>query len=43
MYFKGELNPKIDFSSFEYLGLVEQLYEVLFNFYLSSSEKFDVL
>ena len=26
--FKGELNPKIDFSSFEYLGSVEQLYEV---------------
>ena len=26
--FKGELNPKIDFSSFEHLGIVEQLYEV---------------
>ena len=26
--FKGELNPKIDFSSFEHLDLVEQLYEV---------------
>ena len=25
--FKGELNPKIDFSSFEHLGIVEQLYE----------------
>ena len=25
---KGELNPKIDFSSFEHLGIVEQLYEV---------------
>ena len=26
--FKGELNPKIDFSSFEHIGIVEQLYEV---------------
>ena len=26
--FKGELNPKIDISSFEHLGIVEQLYEV---------------
>ena len=25
---KGKLNPKTDFSSFEHLGLVEQLYEV---------------
>ena len=25
---KEELNPKIDFSSFENLGIVEQLYEV---------------
>ena len=25
---KGELNPKIDFLSFEHLGIVEQLYEV---------------
>ena len=25
---KGELNPKIDFSSFLHLGIVEQLYEV---------------
>ena len=25
---KGELNPKIDFLSFEHLGTVEQLYEV---------------
>ena len=25
---KGELNHKIDFSSFEHLGRVEQLYEV---------------
>ena len=25
---KGELNPKTDFSSFEHLGIVEQLYEV---------------
>ena len=24
--FKGELKPKIDFSSFEHLGIVEQLY-----------------
>ena len=24
---EGELNPKIDFSSFEHLGIVEQLYE----------------
>ena len=26
--FKGELNPKIDFSSFEHLGTAEQLYQV---------------
>ena len=26
--FKGELNPKIDFSSSEQLDIVEQLYEV---------------
>ena len=26
--FKGKLNPKIDFSSFEHLGIVEQLYEI---------------
>ena len=26
MFFKGELNPKINFSSFEHLGIVEQLY-----------------
>ena len=25
--FKGELNPKIDFLSFEHLDIVEQLYE----------------
>ena len=25
---KEELNPNIDFSSFEHLGIVEQLYEV---------------
>ena len=25
---KGELNPKIDFSSFEHLSIVEQLHEV---------------
>ena len=25
-FFKGELNPKIDFSSFEHLGIVEQIY-----------------
>ena len=24
--FKGQLNPKIDFSSFEHLGIVEQLF-----------------
>ena len=23
---KGELNPKVNFSSFEHLGIVEQLY-----------------
>ena len=41
---KGELNPTIDFSSFEHLGIVEQLYEVFFLSCLpSSSEKFDVL
>ena len=28
--FKGELNPKINFLSFEHLGIVEQLYEVFF-------------
>ena len=28
LWFKGELNPKIDFSPFEHLGIVEQLYEV---------------
>ena len=28
--FKGELNPKIDLSSFEHLGIVEQLNEVFF-------------
>ena len=26
--FKAELNPKIDFLSFEHLGIEEQLYEV---------------
>ena len=26
--FKGEMNPKIDFSSFEHLGIVEQLCDV---------------
>ena len=26
-FVKGELNPKIDLSSFEHLGIVEQLYE----------------
>ena len=25
---KGELNPKIDFSQFEHLGIIEQLYKV---------------
>ena len=25
---KGELSPKTDFSSFEHLGIIEQLYEV---------------
>ena len=29
--FKGELNPKIYFSSFEHLGIVEQLYEVFWS------------
>ena len=28
MSVKRELNPKIAFSSFEHLGIVEQLYEV---------------
>ena len=27
--FKRELNPKIDFSSFEHLGVVKQLYEAV--------------
>ena len=40
---KGELNPKIDFSPFEHLGIVEQLYEVFLSCKTSSSEKFDVL
>ena len=31
LLFKGELKPKNDFSSFEYLGIVEQLYEVFLN------------
>ena len=26
-FLKGELNPKIEFLSFEHLGTVEQLYE----------------
>ena len=26
--FKGELKAKVDFISFEYLGIVQQLYEV---------------
>ena len=26
---KGEVNPEIDFSSFEHLAIVEQLYEVV--------------
>ena len=30
MFIEGELNPKIDFSSFEHLGIVEQLHEVFF-------------
>ena len=29
---KGELNPKIDFSSFEHFGIVEQLYEVFLSY-----------
>ena len=41
-FFK-ELNPKIDFSSFEHLGIVEQLYEVVLSCSPSSSKKFDVL
>ena len=27
-FLKGELNPKLDFSSFEHLGIAEQLLEV---------------
>ena len=30
LHIKEELNPEIDFSSFEHLGIVEQLYEVFF-------------
>ena len=41
--FKGELNPKIDFSSFEHLGIVVQLYEVFLRCWPSSSKKFNVL
>ena len=29
-FIKGELNPKYDFLSFEYLGFVEQLCEAFF-------------
>ena len=36
-WFKGELNPKIDFLSFEHLGIVEQLYGF---FYAVSREQF---
>ena len=32
IFIKGELNPKIDFSLFEHLGIVEQLYEVLLSY-----------
>ena len=38
--FKGALNPKIDFSSFEHLGLVEQLYEVFLNCLPRSPKKY---
>ena len=41
-YFKGELNPKIDFSSFEHLGIV-QLYGVFFKLLVEQFKKFDVL
>ena len=30
MNVKGKLNPKIDFSSFEHLGIVEQIYNMKF-------------
>ena len=38
-----ELNLETDFSSFEHLGIVEQLYEQLYDVLPSSSEIFDVL
>ena len=37
-----ELTPKIDFSSFEYSGIVEQLYEV-FKLLAQQLKKVDVL
>ena len=40
---KGELNPKMDFSSFEHLGIVEQLYEVFKAVSRAVQKKIDVL
>ena len=40
---KGELNPKIDFSSFQHLGIVEQLYEGFFKLLAEQFKKIDVL
>ena len=36
---KGELNPKIDFSSFEHLGIAEQLCEVFFKLLVEQFKK----
>ena len=39
---KGELNPKIDSSPFEHLGIIEQLYEVQNNLMCcNESTRFD--
>ena len=43
MWLKWELNPKIDFSSYEHLGIAEQLYEVFFKLLTEQFKKIDVL
>ena len=42
-FIKGELNPKIEFSLFEHLGIVKQLYEVFFKVLEEQFKLFDVL
>ena len=39
MVVNGELNPKIDFSSFEHLGIVIQLYEDFLKLFVEQSKK----